>query len=211
MTHPEIRINLAELLYEFASQEFSKNMKEDLPSYDDCYQWTENYRVEWAKHEQKILSAMTGVLGITFYKSTIDVSLAPFFIPQSDPVIINFANQPDQFVDVLTHELIHVLLTDNNKVQIRNVKPALNLYKEWVQLFGIEDFSTVVHVPVHAVLKYLYLDVLKDPKRLERDISGAKVLWNGQAYVDAWSYVNSNDYKKIIDLLSASYSKVPAS
>src|SRR5690606_13199259 len=130
MISPEIRISFSELLYDFVSREFAKNSGEALPSMDDCYVWTENYRKEWAKFEELILHAMTEALGVEFYRTTIDVSTAPLFIPQSERLIVNFRNAPDQFVDVLTHELAHVLPTDNNKVQIRNEQPKLTLVEE---------------------------------------------------------------------------------
>lgn len=210
MKTPEIRINFSELLYDFASREFAKNMDEQLYPREDCYEWTDNYRNEWEKYETKLVPAMSEALGVEFYKSTIDVSVAPFFVPQSDPLIISFAYLPDQFVDVLAHELIHVLLTDNNKVRIRDIKPALNLVDEWQQLFGKDhDFNTLVHIPVHAVLKHLYLDVLQEPERLERDMQhSVGEERDNQPYVNAWQYVAENDYKDIISKLEHSYARV---
>ena len=170
---------------------------------------TLQYRHEWAKHQSKLLGEMQELLGITFYKPVIDVSVAPFFIPQSDPLIVNFGSSPDRFVDVLTHELTHVLLTDNNKMRTRDEEPKLDLIKEWQRMFGKEhDFNTLVHIPVHAVFKHLFTDVLKDPKRVERDIKESATFAGGQAYVSAWEYVNKHDYKTIVDKLRSLYTSV---
>lgn len=209
MNTPEIRINFSELLYGFASGDFAKSMGESLPSYEDCYEWTDEYRQEWAKHEKKILIGLMDALGVEFYKPVIDVSVAPFFIPQSDPVIMNFLNKPDQFVDVLAHELAHVLLTDNTKLQLRSAKPSLDLVETWEKLFGKgHDFNALVHIPVHALSKYLYLDILCADHRLQRDIEHAKTLRGAPAYVQSWEYVNTHDYREIIAKLKASYAVV---
>jgi hypothetical protein len=55
---------------------------------------------------------------------------------------------------------------------------------------------------VHAVSKYIYLDVLKNPARFERDMKEVK---DDAPYVAAWKYVNSNDYMQIIEQLKKDY------
>lgn len=206
---PEIRINFSGLLYDNVSRGLAKDINEKLPAVEDCHIWTANYRTEWAKYEQKILTTITESLGITFYKPVIDVSIAPFFTPQSDPLIISFAYYPDQFVDILTHELVHVLLTDNNKMSVYDEGPGLHLVEEWQTLFGKDhDFATLVHIPVFATLKYIYLDILKDKKRFERDLKDSNELQDPQPYIDAWKYVNDSDYKVIITQLKESYASI---
>lgn len=202
---PEIRINLAWLLLYGESQKLADD--QELESYEQFEEWTVNYRKEWRKHEKKILTALQDSLGIKFYKKVVDVSCAPNFVPKSDPLIIGFRAYPDEFVDVLTHELIHVLLTDNNKVRLRDDNPRVDLEKEWHSLFGENhDFDTLVHIPVHAVLKYIYLDVLEDPSRLERDIKSSDNY--AKSYQNAWEYVSTNDYMEIINTLKKSYQEL---
>jgi hypothetical protein len=208
MNIPEVRINFSHLLYTFASGDFAKSMNETMPSMDECLEWTANYRQEWVKYNQKLLTAMTEVLGVTFYKPVIDVSTAPFFMSQSDPLIINFVSMPDEFVDVLAHELLHVLLTDNNKVRVRDETTAIDLAKEWKKLFGEHDRSALNHIPVHAMLKYLYIDVLNDATRFDRDVKKASTLSNAASYVSAWKYVNDNDHKAIVTQLKDSYAAI---
>ena len=204
-TAPEIRINFADLLYFNESQTLAG--KEKLDSYEQYEKWTEAYRREWLKYETKIVIALQEVLNLQFYKPVIDVSCAPYFIPKSDPLIMNFRNRPDQFIDVLMHELCHVLLTDNNIVQINNhTEQSVNLAKVWEGLFGKEhDFGTLVHIPVHALSKYIYLDILKEPSRLKRDIESVKTYEGSEVYVAAWDYVDKQGYKEIIDKLKHSY------
>lgn len=210
-TLPEIRINFADLLYMGESKSLAEGKK--LESYEQYDDWTAAYRKEWEKHEKKIMPALQDILDVQFYKSVIDVSCAPYFIPKSAPLIMNFRNEPDQFVDVLTHELCHVLLTDNDVVQIHNhrQKQPINLVEAWQKLFGKElDFNTLVHIPVHALCKYVYFDVMKEPSRLERDMESVKSYVGTQSYVDAWEYVEKHGYQKIIDDLKHMYAEAAA-
>lgn len=201
---PEIRIKFAYLLYFEESKSLAGKSK--LHSYDQYEKWTDSYRKAWRVHEKTILSSLQNVLGVRFYKSVIDVSCAPFFVPKSDPLIMNFSRQPDQFVDVLMHELCHVILTDNNVCRLSDDNPAMNLVDIWQKLFGKDhDFGTLVHIPVHALSKYIYLDILEEPSRLMRDLKSVKQFQGSQSYVDAWAFVNDHDYKAIVDDLKKTY------
>jgi len=110
---------------------------------------------------------MTELLGVSFYRPVIDVTLAPYFGHKSTPLVMNFRPDPDKFVDVLTHELLHVLQTDNNKHQSGGPNAKIDLMDEWRKLFGEHERTTLVHIPLHALHKHLYLDLLKAPERLD--------------------------------------------
>ena len=119
---------------------------------------------------------------------------------------MNFRQKPDQFVDILTHELIHLLLIDNDKYQEYEAAPKHFMASDWRKLFGDKhDITTLVHIPVHALLKYVYLDVLDEPSRLARDISFVKDFVGAESYVKAWEYVESHDYKTMIQDLKQLY------
>jgi hypothetical protein len=161
-----------------------------------------NYQKEWGKYKDQILPAMIEVLGLEFYQPVIDVPCAHWFKAQSTPLMMSFYYYPDQFVDVLTHELVHVLLTDNSLFSFKDPNCEVDLTLRWKKLFGEHEFTTLVHIPVHAVSKYIYLDVLKNPARFERDMKEVK---DDAPYVAAWKYVNSNDYMQIIEQLKKDY------
>jgi hypothetical protein len=157
LANPEVRINFSWLFYEDVCRQLDKVQKWDLPSGDQCEEWTEAYRNEWAKHEAKILTAMQDIVGLNFYKSVIDVTTAPGVIPKSEPLFMSFNGSPKGFVDTLTHELIHVLLTDNTILSIYGENRTFRLGTIWKNLFGIEDdFSCLVHIPVHAIHKKIF-------------------------------------------------------
>lgn len=203
---PEIRIYFSWLLYE-VSKKLQKVYDQELASEADCETWAKAYKNEWSKYEGKILPALCEVLGVDFYQSVIDVPCAPFFIPQSEPLIIHFRAEPDEFVDVLTHELIHVLLTDNNVYSTKDAIGDTKLFDVWQRLFGKKhDFHVLAHIPVHALHKYVMLDVLKAPERLDRERGNTRKN-NSEAYVKAWGYVDQRGYMEIIDALKQSYKK----
>lgn len=204
-TFPQIRINFSWLLHDCVSRDKYKLHSKDwggIPTQEQCYEWTENYRKEWAKYEDAIVPALTNLLGVQFRQPVIDVALAPGIRAMSDPLILNFMHYPDQFVDSLTHELIHILLTDNNKYSLKDSKQKVRLDEAWAKLFGKHEFDALVHIPVHAVHKCIYLDVVKEPERLGRDKQSVK---GDKQYTDAWDYVEAHDYRKIVVQLKDFY------
>ena len=115
-------------------------------------------------------------------------------------MVIGINREPDVFVDTLTHELLHRLLTDNTSAPYETM-----LTDEWQKLFGKNHtFGTLVHIPGHAVHKAIYLDILKEPKRLKRDIAENNK-YNATDYINAWDYVEKHGYKEIIKQLQKSY------
>jgi hypothetical protein len=201
MNIPEIRINDGWMLRENASNHLHELWaKEGQKLEDDAWmkQRVADYQAAWKPVEDKILHAMCASLGLEFFQNVLDVYIAPWFNAFSEPLVIGVMREPDEFIDTLAHELLHRLLTDNTT----SPKDAL-LANRWEKLFGETDsFNETVHIPVHAVLKHIYLDILKQPERLERDIEHTK---NDPPYKAAWDYVNGHDYMHIIELLKQDY------
>lgn len=202
---PVIRIKDAWLLRENASNHLHELWGGDSTLADDEWMASRvaSYQQSWKPLENQILSSMTSLLELSFRQNIIDVYVAPWFSAFSDPLVIGVMKEPDEFIDILTHELIHRLLMDNT-----TVPHETELLSEWQNLFGKEhSFGAIVHIPVHAVHKSIYLDTLKDAARLERDIENSKSHDNAD-YIDAWNYVESQSYKKIIEKLKWSYANL---
>jgi antirestriction protein ArdC len=202
-TYPEIRIKNAWLLYTNASVHLHKLLgkKGKLTSIKDVDKIVGSYQKAWLKYEKVIMEGMLKTTGLKFHQNTIDVYIAPWFSAFSDPIVIGIKYQPDNFVDVLTHELLHRLLTDNTQIG------SLKLMSKWKTLFGKRHtFGTIVHIPVHAIHKAIYLDILKQPSRLQREIDDMET-FKAIDYIKSWNYVQKNDYKRIIKSLLAIYKK----
>jgi len=135
----------------------------------------------------KILRGICNILKLDFYRNVIPVYIVGGNARNiSDPLIIKEDyRSPADFVDTLTHELVHVLFTDNgNRVPV-SIDEGM---------FPNEKHDTQVHVIVYAVLKYIYLEVLKDRGRFEKYVSITK----SKDYVRAWEIVEERGYKELI-------------
>lgn len=199
---PVVRIKNAWLLRENASAHLNELWGKGRPLNPDDYyiEKVKDYQKAWRPYEHKILTGMTDIMTLSFRQNVIDVYVAPWFYAFSEPMVIGVIFTPDEFVDALTHELIHRLLTDNTALP-----NELILIPPWEKLFGKQHSrKTLVHIPVHAVHKAIYLDVLNEPKRLERDIEKDRKSGN-KAYIASWDYVSEQGYKEIINKLKKSY------
>lgn len=177
-----------------------------LLTYDEAEDKAEEYRQAWAQKEQLILDGMQECMGLTFSAPVINVALAPWTYGAaiSFPLIVDMSREPDEFVDVLTHELFHQLFTENQIITSSGARAQSRL--QWGELFGEEHSGTsLVHIAVHAACKYMYLDVHHEPYRLERDVEHASKLPD---YAVAWDYVEKNDYRQIIEKLKKRYQEI---
>ncbi len=204
MKNPIIRIQRAPLL---ANVKVQSDINKVL-SFDKLEQRADDYRKAWNKYEDQVLKGVQKIYDLSFRLPMIDVAIAPWTVGAgiSFPLIIDSKSEPDEFVDVLAHELIHVLLTDNNILTVMNIKSRNRL--KFGELFGDEHSdTTLVHIAVHAGLKRLYLDILKDPTRLDRDVEHCKKLPD---YKKAWDYVENNDYNQILEKITNRYKEIAA-
>ena len=204
MQIPEVRIRASFLLNGAVVPLLLPGLKEagnEIAATDEFIQEkVEIFNKSWAKYEEKILTAMCEVLGIEFKQNIIDAYVAPFGNSFSDPMVISTKYSGDRFIEVFTHEIAHRLLTDNTKI---TGSPSRKILKTWKNLFGEEHaWNTLVHIPVHAVLEYIFIDVLNEPERLERDIELCKKY---PPYDDAWKYVKEQGYRSILEKLKLSY------
>jgi len=201
--NPEIRIVDAWLLRNAASthlHELWAKPGDKLADDEEMRKVVGKYRKAWRPYETKILTGMCQITGLQFEQNIIDVYIAPWFRAFSDPLVIGVNLPPDLFIDTLTHELLHRLLITNTSLPFDT-----DYFKIWQKLFGKgHSFSTLVHIPVHAIHKAIYLDVLNEPARLKRDIANNKQ-HSAVDYIAAWDYVEEHGYKDIIAQLEGSY------
>ena len=77
-------------------------------------------------------------------------------------------------------------------------------FEKLQELFGERPFSELVHIAVNAVMKAMYLDVLKRSDLFEQDMQAARE-WHKTDYSNAWDYVNAHDYMEIIERVKSFY------
>lgn len=160
-----------------------------VPQKEEVLGRVENYKKEWVKHEQEILRGLCNITDLEFNRDVIDIYIVSVNPRQfSNPVIIKSGFPPDEFVDTLTHELIHRLLVLNK------IKKEIMVNDKYLS----ESDTVKNHVIVHALLKYIYLDILKDKKRLEKNILRSKNHGTNE-YARAWEIVKQEGYKNLIE------------
>lgn len=205
---PEIRIKDGYLLRQDISlhlHELFAKEGEELANDKDMEEIVASFTEAWKPYERRIMGGMCDAIELEFRQNIIDVYIAPWFKAFSDPLVIGVTRSPDEFVDTLTHELLHRLLTDNTKVDY-----DIFMLPEWRKLFGESLRSgTVVHIPVHAIHKYIYLEILDEPGRLERDINRPRKSGDS-VYVESWAFVEKHGYKSIISSLKDLNNKLAA-
>jgi len=196
MQFPEIKIFYSRLLDPFFighNKTYSRGGwdKWEAPSKEEVLAKTKELRNEWQKYEEKILSALYEITELEFKRNLIEVNIVSGSPrDMSRPLIISAHNPTKDFINTLTHELIHELFTDNISEKIY---PSI-----FKNLFPNEKKSTQNHVIVHALLKYIYLDVLKEPERFKRNTAKSQ---NNPAsgYSRAWEIVEEIGYLELIE------------
>lgn len=144
------------------------------------------YKEEWKKLGEIILKAIQGVTGLAFTRSLIDVYVVSLNSRSfSRPIVMKARYTPVEFINVITHEFIHCLFTDNCKT----VNDVI--------LVPHPNYTASKHIVLHAILKYVYLDVLKSPENLKvnKDISDKAK----SGYDEAWQVVEAGNYMQIIE------------
>lgn len=105
----------------------------------------------------------------------------------SDPLCINIRFTPREAVNVIAHELIHILLVDN--------EDRIN-FKQLFKDYPLPNKSPLLanHVLVHAVLAKMYT-LLHWDKQMQWDI---KDCVDVPVYSKAWEIVQKEGYNKIV-------------
>lgn len=205
MNYPEIRFRDSFLLIGTIYQDIeaaymppmSKTDERDKLSREVINKRLEEYENAWRPYETRIIEGMCKVLNMEFKQNVIDIYAAPFYSSFSFPMVIATKYEPDRAIEVITHELIHVLLYDNKSSDLDLAKRE----DEWQKLFEeIDNGVALVHVPVHAVLQAVFDDVLKEPSRTKRD---KEMCSNYPPYKMAWDYVEKLGHDRVIDLIRA--------
>lgn len=207
MNYPEIRFRDSFLLIGTIYQDIEAAYMPPVAKSDERHKLSrevinkrlDEYEKAWRPYEDRIIKGICEILNLEFKQNVIDIYAAPFYSSFSFPMIIATNYEPDRAIEVITHELIHVLLYDNTSLDFDLAKRD----DEWNKLFpNVDDGVALVHIPVHAVLQAVFEDVLNEPHRTQRD---KEMCSRYPAYKNAWEYVDKVGYKKVIRLLASSY------
>ncbi len=164
---PEVRIKFGHFLeptFEIHMRSQPDHSDWKSPSREDIIDKIESYKNAWKPYEPIILNGLVDSLELSFYQNVVDVFIVGGLRGGfSSPMVINSGIEPDRFIDVLSHELTHRLITDNTrKIDYAVISQS--------QFPSVNEKLVLNHIFVHAVHKKIYLDILKEPARLERDL-----------------------------------------
>jgi hypothetical protein len=199
-TLPEIRIQYGWLLSDAASVHLNEQFGDGTPlrTYDEYVEIAVRYEDWWRPYNDRILQGLCDILSLAYRPNVIDVYVAPWFNAISLPLVVGPAfKTQDEFIVTLAHELTHRLLADNTTTDY-----FYNPTPDWEASFGSHHaVNCLIHIPIHACLKQLYIDVLKRPELVELDQQAVK---DSPDYVAAWKYVDEHDYNTIVTQVTAS-------
>jgi len=190
--HPEVIIQDGYFLDDSVSEYRDKGRLSE----DEHQARIVGYRKKWDEYEARILDGMYAATGLKFRSSIIEVYITNKLKGTfSAPLHIPNRYAPDEFVGVLAHELCHRLITRNDK--------RLDVAEIWRGLFSYEDNGLVRnHIFVHALMQFIYLDVLNDSVRLTKEIESCA---RYPLYKKAWDHVQERGYKNILSQLRSYY------
>jgi hypothetical protein len=158
---------------------------------------------DWNGYEDAVLSGVCSIIGLEYRKNIIDICIAPKILSVSKPIIIGVDGYDKRFVDEVMFQLIFQLLVDNTSIPL-----LYDVVEDWIEIFNDTLFEDEAYfVPAFALQKAICLDVLDEPDRLQRIVERCGGLFRGDEKV-AWEFVNTHDYKEIINTLRRLYSAI---
>src|SRR3989344_3848243 len=161
---PEIEFRCNGTYDQFCREKYTKAEEKKLgkyPTNKKTMAYIKKIQPLWKKDGKKILLELQKVTGLKWKEKKMICYVVGNHIPFADPLTIPvFAKNPDYFTDVLTHELVHNLLNQNDE--------KLSKYWNFVwKKYPKNSFVTKVHLVVHAIHKHIFLKFY-DEKRLRR-------------------------------------------
>lgn len=144
---------------------------------------SENMEALWKENGVAVLKTLEEITGLTFKQKEITCYLnsGKTF---SDPLTLKVEDLKDMW-DNLMHELVHVLLEDNEYGFTPEWKAYMEKLKQW-------HFTVRVHVPVNSV--HLKLTQKLFPDRVER-IKTYSVL---PRYIKAWALIDETGADSVL-------------
>jgi len=170
-------------------QSFLKEKGREYPSEQKIERYIKGIAPLWNKIGNKTLLELSKIAGLKWKEEKILCYVIGHGKPFSDPLTVRLFDNKNDFLDVLTHELIHQLFSQENNPDISE--------KSWDYFFKkykSESRRTVIHVPLHAVHSELitrFFPKANIEKRLQ--------LPPNDEYKQSWKIVQEEGHQNIIN------------
>jgi len=182
----ELFKNYLGLKYKLSKNHELKKILDNYPTENKILSYIKMIGKYWKNEEKEILNSIEKITGLK-WREDIKVYMVGKCIPFSKPLTMCIDFSKLDFRDTLTHELIHVIQSQN--------KP---IYKKWndyvTKNYPKEDIITRNHIFLHAVHKNIYLSLF-NKKRLMKNIQKSS---HNEPYKIAWEIVEKEGCENII-------------
>ena len=170
-------------------QERLRSQGKKYPSTKKVSNYIKTIEQLWRKEERKILSEISKISGLIWKEKEIICYVVGHAGCFSDPLTMKLFENKTDFIDTLTHELIHQIQTQNQKINKK--------WKEYVQKkYKDESIMTQNHIALHAIHYKLYLKLFSK-NRLKRDMNFSKKV-KAEDYIRSWQIVEEKGAENII-------------
>ena len=114
------------------------------------------YRNVWSEYDKKVIDGISSVLGLSFNREVIDIFIVSGSSrSMSNPLIIGSQHLPDDFIVILSHELVHRILAINESEILTTIQSVISK-------FAAEENEVVKnHIIIFAVLRKIFEDDIK--------------------------------------------------
>lgn len=168
-----------------------KHNKGKYPDSEETLDYIKKVSSLWKKYDKKILSELSKVTRLKWKKKMIKCYIVGKCVPFSDPLTLPvYKYKEDYFIDVLIHELIHQLFTQEG-----NMEKAKNAWRYITKKYRKETHLTRIHIPLYAIHSHIYMKFF-NKKRLGRDVKYISFLPD---YKKSWEIVQREGYKNILN------------
>ncbi|MEK6928574.1 MAG: hypothetical protein AABW65_01290 [Nanoarchaeota archaeon] len=180
-------------IYDQNMREWSKSMKfgqEKYPNQQKVMEYIPKVERLWRKKEKTILKELSKISKLSWKEKKIICYIVGRSLPFSDPLTLPiYQKHINRSIDVLVHELIHQLFTQEGNTE-KSEKSWNYIWRKYKKY----SIRTKVHVPLHAIHEHIYKKFF-DERRLKIEIWITK---NYPDYKNAWDIVQKEGYKNIL-------------
>ncbi|MBW6452143.1 MAG: hypothetical protein K0B02_05455 [DPANN group archaeon] len=181
--HPKLKFNNVStydmMIHKWKGVEYVPGTHKVVGEYMHCLE------SEWSKVERLVFDTMGEVAGLEWQQPIIDCFVVKKTIAFSKPLTIGMGPDINRKIEVLIHELVHNILSQN-----------INLihFADYSEKYGKLNKIIRLHILVHAVLKDTLLKVYGQ----EQTNILIKKNYKSPDYLKAWEIVEAEGTRNII-------------
>ena len=168
-------------------QEKLKEQGDTYPSSEEIQKKMKECENNWRKEEKEILEKLAKIMALSWKEEKIKCYIMGRGKSISDPLTVTLSNKGEQFIDTLTHELIHQL-------QLQNVSRIKKWWEQVNEKYSKEPKLTKNHILLHAVHTKLLKEIYNE-ERLKKNIVKSN---DSPDYRLSWKIVSQEGYDNII-------------